>query len=221
MVGNSIEQDIINYINAESDTAEINAEFKIYGDEILYEVGYHICLLRNDGKVVIEHEYLNCAINYNGKRTNKNVFMDYNKDESTTVFKPNKRFEELVGNNIETKLDMIVAKKMAEKSNCSYIFGESSREIFCKQIESDFTKYSIIINKLFEFALKELFVIRNTHSGMITANFLLPMAFRVENEEMGVKGDFAMPLMEPVILDNEEKKLLYSIVEQINTVYTL
>lgn len=39
MVGNSIEQDIINYINAESDTAEINAEFKIYGDEILYEVG--------------------------------------------------------------------------------------------------------------------------------------------------------------------------------------
>ena len=112
--------------------------------------------------------------------------------------------------------------KMAEKSNCSYIFGESSREIFCKQIESDFTKYSIIINKLFEFALKELFVIRNTHSGMITANFLLPMAFRVENEEMGVKGDFAMPLMEPVILDNEEKKLLYSIVEQINTVlYTI
>ena len=222
MVGNSIEQDIINYINAESDTAEINAEFKIYGDEILYEVGYHICLLRNDGKVVIEHEYLNCAINYNGKRTNKNVFMDYNKDESTTVFKPNKRFEELVGNNIETKLDMIVAKKMAEKSNCSYIFGESSREIFCKQIESDFTKYSIIINKLFEFALKELFVIRNTHSGMITANFMLPMAFRVENEEMGVKGDFAMPLMEPVILDNEEKKLLYSIVEQINTVlYTI
>ena len=222
MVGNSIEQDIINYINAESDTAEISAEFKIYGDEILYEVGYHICLLRNDGKVVIQHEYLNCAINYNGKRTNKNVFMDYNKDESTTVFKPNKRFEELVGNNIETKLDMIVAKKMAEKSNCSYIFGESSREIFCKHIESDFTKYSIIINKLFEFALKELFIIRNTHSGMITANFLLPMAFRVENEEMGVKGDFAMPLMEPVILDNEEKKLLYSIVEQINTVlYTI
>ena len=115
MVGNSIEQDIINYINAESDTAEINAEFKIYGDEILYEVGYHICLLRNDGKVVIEHEYLNCAINYNGKRTNKNVFMDYNKDESTTVFKPNKRFEELVGNNIETKLDMIVAKKNGRK----------------------------------------------------------------------------------------------------------
>lgn len=222
MTGNSIEQEITNYLDVDSDTTEINAEFKIYGSKILYEVGYHVCLLRSEGEVVIEHEYMNCSIDYEGKRTNKNVFVDYKREESTIVFKPKKRFEELVENDIDTRLDMIVAKKMAEKSNCSYIFGESSREIFGRKTKSDFRKYAIVINKLYQFAFKDLFVIRNTHSGMITANFLLPMAFRIENGEKGFKGDFAMPLMEPVILDYEKKEILCSIVEQINTVlYTI
>ena len=112
----------------------------------------------------------------------------------------------------------IVARKIAEKSNCSYIFGESSREILCKEYNNDFKSYGIVIRELFDFALKDLFVIRNTHSGMITANFLLPMAFRVESDRIGMKGDFAIPLMKPAVLDAEKKELLHTIVEQINTV---
>ena len=115
-------------------------------------------------------------------------------------------------------MDLIVARKIAEKSNCSYIFGESSREILCKEYNNDFKSYGIVIRELFDFALKDLFVIRNTHSGMITANFLLPMAFRVESDRIGMKGDFAIPLMKPAVLDAEKKELLHTIVEQINTV---
>lgn len=124
----------------------------------------------------------------------------------------------MVGKNQETKTDLIVARKIAEKSNCSYIFGESSREILCKEYNNDFKSYGIVIQELFDFALKDLFVIRNTHSGMITANFLLPMAFRVESDRIGMKGDFAIPLMKPAVLDAEKKELLHTIVEQINTV---
>ena len=115
-------------------------------------------------------------------------------------------------------MDLIVARKIAEESNCSYIFGESSREILCKEYNNDFKSYGIVIRELFDFALKDLFVIRNTHSGMITANFLLPMAFRVESDRIGMKGDFAIPLMKPAVLDAEKKELLHTIVEQINTV---
>ena len=126
--------------------------------------------------------------------------------------------DEVVGKNQETKMDLIVARKIAEKSNCSYIFGESSREILCREYNNDFKSYGIVIRELFDFALKDLFVIRNTHSGMITANFLLPMAFRVESDRIGMKGDFAIPLMKPAVLDAEKKELLHTIVEQINTV---
>lgn len=186
------------------------------------EIDQSICLKKNDGLISIEREFLNCAINQDGNRSNKNIFIDYQKSESESIFKPLKRLDELVGKNKEVKTDLIVARKMAEKSNCSYIFGESSREIFEKGMEGDFTNYSLVIGALFSFAHKDLFVIRNTHSGMITANFLLPMAFRIENNKIGAKGDFAIPLMEPIVLDVTRKEILDEIVEQINTVlYTI
>ena len=61
-------------------------------------------------------------------------------------------------------------------------------------------------------------MIRNTHSGVISANFLLPMAFKIEKNKIGMKGDFAIPLTEPVILSEERKNLLDVIVQQINMV---
>lgn len=222
MIGMKIDQDISDYIGVDDDVAHINAEFKIFGREKIYEVGYSIILKKIESEVVIEREFLNCAINCSGKRTNKNIFMDYVRTESDSIFKPQKRLDELVGKNKERKTDLIVARKIAEKSNCSYIFGESSREIFCQKAENQFEDYSSIIRTLFEFSLKDMFVIRNTHSGMITANFLLPMAFRIENNKIGAKGDFVIPLIEPVVLDAVKKDILDAIVNQINTVlYTI
>ena len=222
MTGNEIDESLIDYIDVEDSSAEINVEFKIMGNEVFFEVGYHICLIKTDGEVSIEREYLNCAINQDGLRTNKNIFMDYQKSETDLIFKPQKRLDELIDRDNEIKTDLIVARKMAEKSNSSYIFGESSREIFAKKQDSKFGNYAIVINALYDFALKDLFVIRNTHSGMISANFILPMAFRVEKDRIGFKGDFAVPLMEPIVLNAERKALLYAIVNQINTVlYTI
>ena len=85
-----------------------------------------------------------------------------------------------------------------------------------------FKDYARVIHALFVFALRDLFVINSSHSGVISANFLLPMAFRIEKEKTGMKGDFAVPLMEPVVLDIERKNILDEIVNQINTVlYTI
>ena len=222
MIGEELNQSILDYIDTDSTGAEINAEFKIFGDGILYEVGYYIILSKRDNGITIEREYLNCAINQDGNRTNKNVFMDYQKSETEYIFKPAKRLEELVGKDKDTKMDLIVARKMAEKSNCSYIFGESSREVFFNNVSDEFKNYAIVIKALFHFALKDLFVIKSSHSGVISANFLLPMAFRVEKEKIGMKGDLAVPLMEPVVLEAERKDLLNEIVDQINTVlYTI
>lgn len=217
MLGEELDQSILDYISADSINAEINVEFNIFGDDILYEVGYHIVLLKMEDRVVIEREYLNCAINKDGYRTNKNIFMDYQRTQMDSVFKPLKRFDELVGKDKEIKMDLIVARKMAEKSNCSYIFGSDSREIFFKK-NDEFKNYATVIRALFKFALKDLFVIRSSHSGMISANFLLPMAFRIEKEKTGMKGDFAVPLTKPVILDAERKDILNEIVNQINIV---
>ena len=195
MLGESIEQRINDYIGVDDDCAHMNMEFKIFGKEKVYEVGYNVSLRRNNGEVVVEREYLNCAINHAGKRTNKNIFMDYVRSEHECIFKPQRRLDELIGKNKEKRTDLV---------------------------EEKFKDYSYVIRALFEFAFKDLFVIRNTHSGMITANFLLPMAFRIENNKIGAKGDFAIPLTEPVVLEADKKDILDAIVNQINMVlYTI
>ena len=222
MVGFDLDSSIVDYIDTDSDNAEIIADFNLFHENIVYEVGYRVCLSRNDKEAVISRETLSAAKNENGNRTNKTVFMDYQRSAAGGIFKPQKRLDEISEVNKEAKTDLIVARKMAEKSNCSYIFGDSGREIFCDDYQNNFAQYSLIIKSLFEFAFKDLFVIRNSHSGVISANFVLPMAFRIENDNVGVKGDFAIPLTEPVVLDEERKVLLELIVKQINTVlYTI
>lgn len=222
MIGVDLDQSLEDYMDMDSDTAEIFADFNIFMDDIVFEIGYRLSLSREEKEVVISRETLSAAKNENGIRTNKTVFMDYQRDQANAIFKPQKRLDEILEENKEIKTDLIVARKMAEKSNCSYIFGESSREIFCREYKNGFQQFSVIISSLFEFALKDLFVIRNTHSGVISANFVLPMAFRIENDNIGAKGDFAVSLTEPILVDEERKNLLDTIVEQINIVlYTI
>ena len=222
MVGADLDQSLEDYMTIDSDTAEIFADFNIFMDGIVFEIGYTLSLSREEKEIVINREILRSAKNENGIRTNKTTFMDYQRDQTDVIFKPQKRLDEILEANKEIKTDLIVARKMAEKSNCSYIFVESSREIFCREYKNGFQQFSVIISSLFEFALKDLFVIRNTHSGVISANFVLPMAFRIENDNIGAKGDFAVPLTEPILVDEERKNLLETIVEQINIVlYTI
>ena len=218
MIGNTLEKEIADYIDANGNQAEIVAEFNIFAETVTYEVSYRIVLQKNENGAKIIRETLSCAINKEDSRSNKTMFMDYQRSDKKTVFAPKKRFDEVVEANAENRTDLIVARKIAEKSNCSYIFGESSREIFCRNYDNNFRYYSEVIKALFKFALQDLFVIRNTHSGVISVNFLLPMAFKLEQNEIGMKGDFAIPLTEPVVLEEERKKILDRIVEQINMV---
>ena len=218
MIGNILEDEIADYIDANNNRAEIVADFNIFSESFIYETTYKIVLQKNEKNVVIMEETLSCAVNEGDSRSNKTIFMNYLRSNKETVFAPKKRLDEVIESNAENKMDLIVARKLAEKSNCSYIFGESSREIFCRDYENNFKHCSRVIKALFEFALKDLFVICNTHSGMISANFLLPMAFKFEQNEIGMKGDFAVPLTESVVLDEDKKKLLDAIVEQINMV---
>lgn len=218
MVGNTLEEELADYIGINNDQAEITADFNIFAGSTIYEVSYRVILQRKEKRAEIIRESLSCAVNEGECRSNKTVFMDYQRSDRDTIFSPKKRLNEVIEDNEENKTDLIVARKMAEKENCSYIFGESSRDIFCRNYENDFRHYSETIKALFKFALKDLFVIRNSHSGVISANVLLPMAFRIEQNEIGMKGDLAVPLTEPVILDEERKNILDTILEQVNMV---
>ena len=138
MVGIDLDQSLEDYMNMDSDTAEIFADFNLFTDGIVFEIGYRLILSREEKGIVISRETLSAAKNENGIRTNKTVFMDYQRGQTNTIFKPQKRLDEILEEDKEIITDLIVARKMAEKSNCSYIFGESSRELFCGEYKNGF-----------------------------------------------------------------------------------
>ena len=222
ILGQRLDPKTIDYIDTDSSNAEIIIEFKIFQDNKLYEVGYCIALTKLENDVIVEKEYLNCAVNSISGRTSKNKFIEYDRNASLNVFTPLKKLEQVINKDKEIKMNLLVAKKMAEKNNCSYIFGEDSRNILCSRENTEFKEYSRIIGILFEFALKNLFVINNSHSGVISANISLPMAFRVGNDSKGMRGDLVVSMTDAFKINDEDKILLEEIIGQINTVlYTI
>lgn len=221
MIGKSLQDGLADYIDMNEEWAEIWAEFAVFTGSVIYEVDYKVQLQRDGKHVGIWREILSYARTAEEGKNNKVVIMDFKRDDQDVIFKPKKRLEELIEDNKDYRTDLIVARKLAEKSRCSYIFGESSRDIFFQEYKNSFQEYSFLIRSLFRYALADLFVIRNTHSGVISANFILPMAFRIDKNHQypsGMKGDFAVSLMEPTILGKERKEVLSQIIEQINIV---
>ena len=99
-------------MNMDSDTAEIFADFNLFINGTVFEIGYRLSLSREEKVVVISRETLSGAKNENGIRTNKTVFMDYKRDQTNTIFKPQKRLDEILEENKDIKTDLIVARKI-------------------------------------------------------------------------------------------------------------
>ena len=47
-----------------------------------------------------------------------------------------------------------------------------------------------------------LFVLKNSHSAVIGADFLLPVAFKMKDNEKIAKGDLVITFREPNLLDS-------------------
>ena len=51
MIGQEMDQDICSYIDVDAEHAEMIAEFKIFGSNIMFEVGYHLFLKRREKRL--------------------------------------------------------------------------------------------------------------------------------------------------------------------------
>ena len=227
MTGRNITTRFYDYIDVNSSTAEIKTKYAVFFLDVKYEVTHDICFRRTeDRKVVITKESLSAAEINATERKNNATFICYTRD-SKAVFTPKRRYDELIKLNEENAINLIVAKRMSEKSNCSYIFSDNSREILIPHDSEENEKngkriwpYSRIINALYIFAVRDLFVIPSSHTGVISANIALPMAFRLDDigKKSGIKGNFYVSLREPTLLDEEQVLVLHRIVEDINIV---
>lgn len=222
--GQSLNKDFVNYISYNQQTAKIEIAFLVEYPDIKYDVVYQISFEKNkDNEYSIQNETITSSTIKAGRKSTKRLIEYTNGNE---VFQPKTRYEEFVSIYKDAAIDLIVAKKIAEKNKCSYIFGSDNQKIYHKIIinykdilnDNELNDTLKIIYALSYYSSINLFVLKNSHSAVIGADFLLPVAFKMKDDEKVTKGDLVITFREPNLLDNEKFDILKHVIDQENIV---
>lgn len=114
------------------------------------------------------------------------------------VFEPAVKFQELVGNNSETFLELSVEKRLANRESRSFIFSNklihAIREKHKEEDDaSENARYAIrIIEALNRFARFQLFILNASDAGLLSINEL-PFSFRIVGSKT-ISGRILLPM---------------------------
>lgn len=122
----------------------------------------------------------------------------------------------LTSGNTDSLIDIGVAKKMSEKNMTSFVFSNELGEVI--ENNEGFQQFNTIMKAMKHYATVNLFIIKNTHSGMINTNLLIPFSFRLLDQEIITQGDLEVGLTRPSIVPEEVFHMVTKIVDQMNIV---
>ena len=231
------------FINVDSDSAEISYSFDITLNETIYPVVYRVALGREivqvDGnaelfieeeskyKVKILNEEFHCQTRTPDGKLRMGRMIDTK--STATVFVPVSKYELLVGRSKETSTDLLVSKKLSQKTAKTFVFSKdllnAVRSNAANQNAGDEKKteashYLTLLEALVEFGNIELFVINTANAGLISLN-TQPLIFKIrskENEARGTLGTIALLIEKPSIIPEDMYHVTETVIENMNIV---
>ncbi|MEG2143762.1 MAG: AAA family ATPase [Oscillospiraceae bacterium] len=220
LTGQNLPKKAENYISKENKACSISVKF-IIESKITAFADYFVELkYLNEGKIEISREFLSFSP-WNGEKfEGKKILIDYHLHSQSILFTPKYRYEDIIHANEENKVNLMVAKKLAQINNCSFIFGSEGKKTFTSQPNKIFSDYDFVISALHKYACIDLFIIPNANAGAISMSLLLPLSFRFDQEEEITKGDFAINLNQPTLIAKEQYDIVKKILGEINIVLT-
>lgn len=221
LMGRSLPDDTVEYIGKEHTLCSIEVTFAIEMGEVQSKVIYTAEFSRiEDNGLCISKESLVSHL-WNGvKFEPKKTLLCFNSKDENGHFTPEFRYKALVRINEENKVNLGVAKKIAQKEHCSAIFGKEGRQIFLSAPTEVSGDYQAVIGLLHRYACVNLFVIPNAHSGGISLNLMIPFAFRLNMGKTIAKGDLPVRLDAPSVITKEHYQIVQQILAEMNTVLT-
>lgn len=216
--GEELPADTKEYISKDESECEIDIQFSISEDEQNKIASYHVVLQRQDDTFLISHERLAVTPRKDSGRAAESVLIDYHFDNGDTVFTPDYRFKKLVANDKKMRIDLKVAQAISIKSHQSFIFGKEGFAIFSKCKKDVMGEYGQIFSILQKYAFVNLFVISNEHSGPISMNLLLPVAFYLSDGKQITTGDLPIRIDAPSVITKKMLSIAQSIIDNMNIV---
>ena len=203
--GQSLPPNCFHYIYKGETNFIITVKMTIQTPQKAVLVEYSVEVTAIEQTCEITHETLSAAV-WNGEKFEvKKTLIDYEPYSQRTVFTPKYRFEDLVRNNNDNKINLNVAKKIAQKDKCSFIFGIEGRRLFLSAAETVTEEYAYIIQALFDYASCYLFSVGNSQINTAHRTLLLPI--KAENLTVHLDSPFYLTKEDFILLDSLLKEM--------------
>ncbi|MDU6207470.1 AAA family ATPase [Veillonella sp.] len=233
LMGQRLPDYLVDYININSDMAELSFEFSMqFGDDNIH-VYYDVEIARfkaiSDNNAdnlesiktipIVKKEVLQYRVENGVTSIRKNIIAN---TDTTEVFVPKSKFEILFGKHYDDMTDFLVDKRLCQATSRSFLFSS----LFLKRLNSrrefleNSTEYNYIfkiIHMLVRYGNNDLFVVLTSHSGLHSLN-ILPLEINVQQDNMGRIGTITLPLDEPITLPIPVVDEIHNIISMMNLV---
>lgn len=221
LCGKPIPQKYADYINVDAECATLKYELIIHYAEEVCNVWYQFCMRKaadeavagvNEAtttdtttKVELFDEVLSFSYESKEEKMRKAPLIDTRTEE---LFSPKAKMVELVGNNKEKYMDLLVTKRLTQATSRSFIFSRELMNHYRKNCENEL--YMKLIEGLYTYGYRELFIIDTESIGLISLN-TLPLVFKYRNENAEAVGGLLLSLNGPALIPED----MYDIVENV------
>lgn len=228
LCGKPIPQKYADYINVDADCATLKYEFIIRYAEEVYNVWYQFCMKKTvdeavagiDGatttntttKVELFDEVLSFSYESKKVKMRKAPLIDTRTEE---LFSPKAKMMELVGDNKEKYMDLLVTKRLAKATSRSFIFSRELMNHYRKNCENEL--YMKLIEGLYTYGHRELFIIDTESIGLISLN-TLPLVFKYRNENSEAVGGLLLSLNGPALIPEDMYGVVENVIKNMNIV---
>lgn len=128
---------------------------------------------------------------------------------------PKSKFNELLGEATSDITELLVTKRLVQTQGRTFIFSREMINAFRKNCKNE--KYRAVIEGLYTFGNRELFVIDTENSGLISRN-ALPLAFKYKEKNSETVGNLMLPLNVPAPIPEDAMDLVKKIISNMNIV---
>ncbi|MCD7834725.1 MAG: AAA family ATPase [Lachnospiraceae bacterium] len=235
LCGKKLDPETADYINVDAESADLEYVFDISTLDGNYKAYYECCIRKDyddteqnldhdasqdkQSKTVIFNEVLSFSFENANTRIRKSRFID---TRTAKVFIPAVKYGLLIGKDEKTKVNLLVAKKMAEQTSRSFLFsrellGAAKEHGKNQMTDVEYSRHMNLLETLIFYGHYELFVINQATSGAISMNFL-PSAFKYEDKKTKAAGLTILPLDTPSVIFKETVGIVKNVIKNMNIV---
>jgi len=222
--GNAIPNKYADYIKVDADCATLEYEFIVHRLDEVYKVWYQFDLIKQIDELTVEgetestmrvaliNEVLSFSYESKEDKLRKAALIDTRTDD---LFVPRAKMVELVGDDKDLYMDLLVTKRLARTTSRSFIFSKTIINAFednCKNVI-----YKNLINSLYTYGQRELFVIGAENIGLISLNEL-PLVFKYRGEDYETVGRVMISLDKTALIPDDAYDLVRKLIANMNIV---